>query len=108
MSIWSVFRQGPERVFAEWMASAPYNESIQVEPFLSPDTDEELMDSSSTESSASEPDAFLERSVRRKPGPSGAGQDELSKLGQKASLDASHPQTDEESPPLQGGVLQKL
>jgi len=42
------------------------------------------------------------------PGPSGAGQDELSQLGRKASLDASHPQTDEESPPLQGGALQTL
>jgi len=49
----------------------------------------------------------FERSVRRNPGPSGAGQDELSQLGRKASLDASHPQTDEESPPLQGGVLQQ-
>ena len=39
------------------------------------------------------------RSVRRNPGPSGSGQDELSQLGRKASLDASHPQTDEESPP---------
>jgi len=48
----------------------------------------------------------LERSVRRNPGPSEAGQDELSQLGRKASLDASHPQTDEESPPLQGEVLQ--
>ena len=27
-------------------------------------------------------------------------------MGRKASLDASHPQTDEESPSLQGGVLQ--
>ena len=41
------------------------------------------------------------------PGSSGAGQDELSQLGRKGSLDASHPQTDEEFPPLQGGVLQK-
>ena len=48
----------------------------------------------------------FERSVRRNPGPSGAGQDELSQLRRKASLDASHPQTDKESPPLQGGVLQ--
>ena len=47
-----------------------------------------------------------ERSVRRNPAPSGAGQDELSPLERKASLDASHPQTDEESPPLQGRVLQ--
>ena len=39
--------------------------------------------------------------------PSGAGQDELSHLGRKASLDASHPQTDEESPPIQGGILQR-
>jgi len=48
----------------------------------------------------------LERSVRRNPSPLGAGQNELSQLGRKASIDASHPQTDKESPPLQGGVLQ--
>ena len=53
-------------------------------------------------------DVPYERSVRRNPDPSGSGQDELSRVERKASLDAPHPQTDEESPPLQGGVLQLL
>ena len=49
---------------------------------------------------------FFERSVRRDPDSLGSGQDELSRLERKAALDAPLPQTDEESPPLQGGVLQ--
>ena len=49
----------------------------------------------------------FERSVRRNPDPSGACQDELTRLERKALLDAPHPQTDEESSPLQGGVLQR-
>lgn len=60
MSIWSVFRHGPEKVFAEWMASRAYNEEIQVEPFLLPDSNEELLDDSSAESSASAPGVPLE------------------------------------------------
>ena len=47
----------------------------------------------------------FERSVRLESDPLGSGQDELSRWGRKASLDAPLPQTDEESPPLQGGAL---
>jgi len=49
---------------------------------------------------------IAEQSVRLKSRPFRAGQDKLSQLGRKAPLDASHPQTGEESPPLSSIISQ--
>jgi hypothetical protein len=43
MSIWSILRQEPTRVFAEWMASQSFNESIQTETFLSNANGDEII-----------------------------------------------------------------
>jgi hypothetical protein len=49
---------------------------------------------------------ILERAVRRNPPPSGAGLDELSNGGRKASPDASPPYPSKNPLPVQGGVIQ--
>ncbi len=51
-------------------------------------------------------DEFIERVVRRNPAPSGAGSDELSAQGRKASPDASLPYPSKNPLPAQGGVIQ--